>query len=244
MSGDSPRVCLLTGASGRLGTLFCRLYGHRYRIAAVYHTRRVAQSSQMSWHVDPLDPAIRRPVSVPGFAAFAADLGDPRQRPRIIEFALDTFGRVDVLVNAAAITHCAPLLGADVSDANVARMFAVNTLAPLGLAVDLANRFWRTRVEENTALNRNIVNVSSTSGAYVFAQQGSYSASKAALNMLTCHLAEEFAAIGVRVNAIAPDSFPHAVSTESVCDAIARMDQGTLNGELLLIEQQGEPARA
>lgn len=236
MSGDSQRVCLLTGASGRLGTLFCRLYGHRYRIAAVHHTRRAGQSSQMCWSVDPLDPAARKPIGAPGFATFEADLGDPSQVPAVAEFALDTFGRVDVLVNAAAITHCTHLLDGDSNAVDIARVFDVNTIAPLRLAADLANRFWRTRVAENTAMNRNIVNVSSTSGSYVFAGQGAYSASKAALNMLTCHMAEEFAVFGMRVNAIAPDSFPQAISTESVCDAIARMDQGSLNGELLLLE--------
>ena len=89
-------------------------------------------------------------------------------------------------------------------------------------------------------MNRNIVNVSSTSGAYVFAGQGGYSASKAALNMLTCHMADEFAAIGIRVNAVAPDTFPQRVSTESVCDAIARVDQQPISGRLLLLEAEGE----
>jgi NAD(P)-dependent dehydrogenase (short-subunit alcohol dehydrogenase family) len=239
MTCDPQRVCLLTGASGRLGTMFCRLYGHRYRIAAIHHTRRTVQSSQMCWSVDPLDSAVRKPIGVPGFAALEADLSDARQVPRVVEFALDTFGRVDLLVNAAAMAHCAPLFGPDAT-LDVARLFGVNVLAPLQLAVELVNRFWGMRAQDNAAMNRNIVNVSSTSGAYVFAGQGGYSASKAALNMLTCHMAEEFAAIAVRVNALAPDSFPRAVSTESVCDAIARVDHGSLNGKLLLLESEGE----
>ena len=239
MTCDPQRVCLLTGASGRLGTMFCRLYGHRYRIAAIHHTRRTVQSSQMCWSVDPLDSAVRKPIGVPGFAALEADLSDARQVPRVVEFALDTFSRVDLLVNAAAMAHCAPLFGPDAT-LDVARLFGVNVLAPLQLAVELVNRFWGMRAQDNAAMNRNIVNVSSTSGAYVFAGQGGYSASKAALNMLTCHMAEEFGAIGVRVNALAPDSFPRAVSTESVCDAIARVDHASLNGKLLLLESEGE----
>jgi NAD(P)-dependent dehydrogenase (short-subunit alcohol dehydrogenase family) len=239
MSGDPRRVCLFTGASGRLGTMFCRLYGHRYRIVAVHHTRRTVQSSQMCWSIDPLDSSVRKPIGVPGFAALEADLSDPHQVPQVVEFALHTFGRVDVLVNAAAMTHCAPLFGSDAT-LDVARLFGVNVLAPLQLAVELVNRFWGVRARDNAAMNRNIVNVSSTSGAYVFAGQGGYSASKAALNMLTCHMAEELGAIGVRANAVAPDSFPQAVSTESVCDAIARVDHGSLNGKLLLLEREGE----
>lgn len=240
MSEDPQRVCLFTGASGRLGTMFCRLYGHRYRIVAVCHSRRIAQSSQMCWSVDPLAASVRRPVSVPGFAMVEGNIADPLQVPRIVEFALDTFGRVDMLVNAAAIAHGGPLFGAEQTVADVARMFEVNTIAPLRLSVELANRFWRARADENTAMNRSIVNVSSTSGAYVFTGQAGYGASKAALNMLTCHMADEFATIGIRVNAVAPDTFPQRVSTESVCDAIARMDQQTVSGKLLLLEPEGE----
>lgn len=238
MSSDA-RVCLFTGASGRLGTMFCRLYGHRYRIAAVYHTRRTLQSSQMCWSVDPLDPTLRKPIDVPGFAAIEADLSDASQLQRVVEFALDTFGRVDVLVNAAAMAHCAPLFG-PAATLDVARLFGVNVLAPLQLTVELVDRFWGACAQENIARNRNVINVSSTSGAYVFAGQGGYSASKAALNMLTCHMADELSALGIRVNAVAPDSFPQAVSTEAVCDAIARVDRGSLNGKLLLLEREGE----
>jgi NAD(P)-dependent dehydrogenase (short-subunit alcohol dehydrogenase family) len=46
-----------------------------------------------------------------------------------------------------------------------------------------------------------------------------FSASKAALNMFTSHMAEEFSAIGVRVNSVASDSFPGGITTQSVCDA-------------------------
>ncbi len=91
---------------------------------------------------------------------------------------------------------------------------------------------------ENAAFNRSIVNVSSTSGAYIYSNigQSGYAASKAALHMLTCHLAEEFAAFGLRANTLAPDSFPERVTTASVCDAIARVAAGDMNGRMLLLE--------
>jgi glycerate kinase len=46
----------------------------------------------------------------------------------------------------------------------------------------------------------------------------------------------------VRVNAVAPDSFPERISTESVCDAIVRLDQGAMNGAISLQEMPGETA--
>jgi NAD(P)-dependent dehydrogenase (short-subunit alcohol dehydrogenase family) len=242
MSESAKRVCLLTGASGRLGTMFRQLYAHRYLIVAVSHTQTATQLPCMCWHVDPLAPEVRTPARGQGIAAIRGDLTDPEQIPRIVDFALTTFGRVDVLVNAAALVLRAPLTS-ESAIADVTRMLALNTVVPLRLAAEIAQRFWRSRADENSAISRNVINISSTSGAYVFAGmgQGGYSASKAALNMLTCHMAEELADLGIRVNTIAPDSFPERVTTESVCDAIARVDQSAMTGEMLLLEQpQGE----
>jgi NAD(P)-dependent dehydrogenase (short-subunit alcohol dehydrogenase family) len=244
MNGKPKRVCLLTGASGRLGSMFCRLYGHRYEIAAVYRSQPIVPTTTMSWYVDPLDAANRKPASRPRFALIRADLSDPDEISRVVDCALDTFGRVDCLVNAAAYSRWSPLLSAEFAVEDVVRMLDMNAVVPLRLALELARRFWRGRVAENAATNRSIVNVSSTAAAYVFSDlgQSGYGASKAALSMLSCHMAQEFSAIGIRVNAVAPDSFPARVTTESVCDAIARVDRGTKTGEMLLLEPEGETA--
>jgi NAD(P)-dependent dehydrogenase (short-subunit alcohol dehydrogenase family) len=243
LSGEPRRVCLLTGASGRLGSAFLRLYGHRYDIFAVSGTRAVTGPACVTWQFDPLKPAIRTPSASRDFASMNADLTDAMQVSQLVQKALARFGRIDLVVNAAAVVRLGGLTGVDSNViAGVTRMFEVNTVAPLRLALEVARQFWRTRAGENAALNRNIVNVSSTSAAYVFdgQGQGGYSASKAALNMLTCHMAEEFAELGVRVNAVAPDSFPERISTESVCDAIVRLDQGAMNGAISLQEMPSE----
>jgi NAD(P)-dependent dehydrogenase (short-subunit alcohol dehydrogenase family) len=240
MNDKAKRVCLLTGASGRLGSLFCQLYGHRYHIAAVYRTQQVVRPPDMSWQVDPFDPTVRTPLRECRVEAIRADLTVPEQISRVVDTVLDSFGRVDLLINAAADMRCAPLLSRELTMTDVIGMLELNAVVPLRLALELAHRFWASRSTENTELNRNVVNVSSTSGAYIFPGQSAYSASKAALNMLTCHLADEFASFGVRVNSVAPDGFPHHVRTESVCDAIARIDQGASTGKMLLLEAEGE----
>jgi NAD(P)-dependent dehydrogenase (short-subunit alcohol dehydrogenase family) len=133
------------------------------------------------------------------------------------------------------------LTGGEAVAGHLTAMLELNAVVPLRLAVELWQRFWRERPGENTAFNRSIVNVSSTSGAYIYpnAGQSGYAASKAALHMLTCHLAEEFAAFGLRANTVAPDAFPERVTTASVCDAIARLAAGDMNGRMLLLEPGG-----
>jgi NAD(P)-dependent dehydrogenase (short-subunit alcohol dehydrogenase family) len=242
MNTNSLPVCLLTGASGRLGTAFCQLYGHRYQIVAVHCSRPVHQPAEMSWHFDPFNPGVRQRIEGRDVATLQADLSDPAEIPHVVDFALERFGRVDVLVNGAAIVRHVSLTGGEPVAEHVTAMLDMNAVVPLRLAVELAQRFWRGRSEENAAFNRSIVNISSTSGAYIYSNvgQSGYGASKAALNMLTCHLAEEFAAFGVRANTVAPDSFPERVTTASVCDAIARVAAGDMNGKMLLLEPSGE----
>ena len=241
MTANALPVCLLTGASGRLGTLFCQLYRHRFQIVAVQCSRPVHQPAEVCWQIDPFNPGVRQRVERRDVATLQADLSDPGQIPRVVDFALERFGRVDVLVNAAAIVRRVSLTGGERVAEHVTAMLDMNALVPLRLAMELAERFWRGRTEENAAFNRSIINVSSTSGAYIYPNvgQSGYGASKAALNMLTCHLAEEFAAFGLRANTVAPDSFPERVTTASVCDAIARVAAGDLNGRMLLLEASG-----
>src|SRR5262245_7541027 len=241
MNANSLPVCLLTGASGRLGTVFCQLYGHRYRIVAVHCSRPVPEPAEVCWNVDPFNPRVRQRIKGREVAAVQADLSDPAQIRHVIDFALERFGRVDVLVNAAAICRHVSLTGGEPVAEHVAAMLDMNAVVPLRLAVELARRFWHGRIEENAVFNRSIVNVSSTSGAYIYSNigQSGYSASKAALHMLTCHLADEFAAFGLRANTVAPDSFPERVTTASVCDAIARLAAGDMNGTMLLLEPSG-----
>jgi NAD(P)-dependent dehydrogenase (short-subunit alcohol dehydrogenase family) len=242
MTANPLPVCLLTGASGRLGSLFCQLYGHRYRILAVHCSRPVPRPAEVIWHIDPFNPGVRQRIEGRGVATLQADLSDPAQIPRVVDSALDRFGRVDVLVNAAAICHRVSLTGSEPVAEHVAAMLDMNAVVPLRLAVELAQRFWRGRTDENAALNRSIVNISSTSGAYIYSNigQSGYAASKAALHMLTCHLADEFADLGLRANTVAPDAFPERVTTASVCDAIARVAAGDMNGRMLLLEPSGE----
>jgi NAD(P)-dependent dehydrogenase (short-subunit alcohol dehydrogenase family) len=236
------RVCLLTGASGRLGTAFCRGYHARYDIAAVYCDNPLQVPTQSQRFVDPLRPG--EPVHANEDPVFAirADLLDDDGLERVVDQALARFGGIDLLVNAAAISVWAPIVGSDAMLGNLADMLELNAVVPVKLAAAVAARCWRDSPEENRAANRNVVNVSSAAGIYVYpgTGQSGYAASKAALNMVSCHLADEFARFKVRANVVAPNSFPALVSTESVADAIARLDAGDLTGKILVLDNDGE----
>jgi NAD(P)-dependent dehydrogenase (short-subunit alcohol dehydrogenase family) len=234
-------VCLLTGAGGLLGSAFARRFADSYDIIAVWHRQRPVAPTHDQDLVDPLDP--ERDLAVNGYPVYPvkADLSDPRQLKRVVNRALEQFGDIDVVVNAAVFCHWAPILAGGRLLETMDRAFAVNVGVPLALSATLAQRSWAEHVDENLARNRCVVNVSSTAGLYVYpGGQSVYSATKAALNILTCHLADEFEPIGVRVNALAPDAFPSRVPLATVLDGVERLIVGNTTGRILALEPEGE----
>lgn len=229
------RVCLLTGASGVLGNAFCRLYRDRYDIVAIYHEQRPTVVSQLERRVDPLAPAQSLAENEHPVFAVQADLLDDRALGHIVDLALARFDRIDLLINAAAdLRFLGPLLDLDRYAAQATHQMALNALVPIKLAGLVTQRFWQGRTD-NRELRRNVVNISSSSGLHVYPNewQGLYSASKAALNYLTCHLAHDLQPLGVRVNALCPTAFPRLTPTERVARAIIALDEGELTGKVI-----------
>ena len=203
----------------------------------------------------PLATSLRRHAELsdvvldgPPVFTIQADLTLAADVDRVVEVALARFGRVDLLVNAAGCSVWAPIVESEALLASMRRQFETNVEAPLRLAAAVATACWRDRRAENLTANRNVVNVSSIAGEQVYPGQGQsvYAASKAALNMLTRHMASEFETFGVRVNATAPNSFPDRVPTGAVVDAIVALDRGDMTGTIATLDEPAatEPVAA
>lgn len=229
----------MTGASGLFGTAFIRRHASDFDIVAVHDQHEIDYPTQYQQYIDPLDHA--RPFSENAAAVFAvrANLADLRSIELLTDAVLERFAGVDVLINAAAHRQWAGLLH-DGALRDGERHFAVNVLAPLRLAASVADKFWAACCDENIARNRNIINISSTAGLYVYPDLGQtlYSATKAALNFATYHLASEFWHIGVRVNALAPNTFPGIVSTEQVLNETLALDRGADTGRIVVVDAE------
>jgi NAD(P)-dependent dehydrogenase (short-subunit alcohol dehydrogenase family) len=239
--GVMKRVCLFTGASGLLGTAFLERYAHCYEVVAVHHTSPIQFATQDQAFVDPLLPETELPANGHAVHAVCADLSQAAEIDRVLEVALRQFGRVDLLISAAAHRQWSSLLD-PAALRQAERTIAINVLAPMRLAIGLTLRFWGEDPEGNVEANRNIINISSTAGSYVYPDQGQalYATSKAALNHLTYHLASELWDVGVRVNAVAPDTFPARVSIDEILDAVLEFDRSAATGEVRLLAR--EPA--
>ncbi|MFI5728964.1 SDR family NAD(P)-dependent oxidoreductase [Kribbella sp. NPDC051587] len=135
--------------------------------------------------------------SVGGRADFVqADLADLDSVQALAKQAIELGGgHVDVLVNNAGIFPMGPT--ADVAPADFDAAYAVNVRAPFYLVAALAPLM----VQRG---HGSIVNVTTMVATFGMAGAAAYGSSKAALQLLTKSWAAEYAAGGVRVNAVSP----------------------------------------
>lgn len=148
--------------------------------------------------------------SLPEAFAVEVDTADPSAVDRSFELALDTYGQVDVIFNNAGIIGPQTPLH-ETSDEVWRRVMAVNA--------DGAFHVLRRGVRAMLAGRGGaIVNASSSTGLAGKPNMTPYSFSKAGLVGLTRAAAIEYAARGIRVNAVAPT----AVMTDLVAGHIAR----------------------
>jgi NAD(P)-dependent dehydrogenase (short-subunit alcohol dehydrogenase family) len=128
--------------------------------------------------------------------AVGVDIAQRASCEGLVARTVDSFGRVDILVNNAAIDVIEPALTAEPAD--WARIVEVNLTGSFHCA-QLAAR-------QMTASGRGgaIINISSVAGVVGIPHLAAYGAAKAGLNQLTRALAVELAAHRIRVNAVAP----------------------------------------
>ena len=128
---------------------------------------------------------------------YAADVRDPSQMDSLMARAVNTFGRLDILINNAGVGLFQPLAEVSIED-------------------------WRTVLETNLSgvffachaaiplLRRGgggwIINVSSLAGSHPFRGGAAYCASKAGLNALSEVLVQELRDDDIRVSCVAPGS--------------------------------------
>ena len=136
--------------------------------------------------------------------AFAGDLTKEGVPDQLVQHAVDTFGRIDIIVNNAGYTLDAPIH--KMSDDWFQRMLDIHVVAPFRIIRAAAPHLRepaKAERERGEEVFRKIVNISSISGTMGNAGQANYSAGKSAIVGLTKTLAKEWGQFKVNVNAVA-----------------------------------------
>ena len=176
------QVAIVTGASSGIG------FGCATKLAeagmAVVGTGRDAE------RLAELEKAIGDPDRV---ATLAVDLTADDGARRIVDAALERWGRIDFLINNAGVGSPKPLHETD--DETLDYFLGLMLRAPFRLARDVM-----PHMQPGSA----IINVTSTFAVVGGLRGGAYSAAKGGLTALTTHIACQYGPQGIRCNAVAP----------------------------------------
>lgn len=123
------------------------------------------------------------------------DLTLTDQIDALVQFALDAYGRIDIVVNNAARSFLRPLL--DLREDGFDKVFATNVKAPFLLSRAAA----KVMMADGGGRIINVTTVGAERGGPMM---GAYFSSKAALKMLTMCMAVEWAPMNILVNAVGP----------------------------------------
>lgn len=130
------------------------------------------------------------------------DVSDEAAWGAVAKEALERFGRIDVLVNNAAISHFAPLM--DTSKADFQRLLSINLVGCfLGMKAVVPTM--------QAARRGSIVNISSVNGLRGTVGMSAYDAGKWAVRGMSKSVALELAPYGVRVNTVHPGAIDTAM---------------------------------
>ncbi|MFQ5674731.1 MAG: glucose 1-dehydrogenase [bacterium] len=178
------KVALITGASSGIG-----------RATALLFAREGAKVALLGRNTEALNEVSHQIQKDGGQSkALTADVTDDKQCRKAMKDAVENFGRLDILVNAAGIIGTGSIL--DTPAGAWKEMMKIN----------LDSVFWlmQLAVPHLEKTRGNIVNISSVTGLRAFPGVLAYCVSKAGVDQLTRCAALELAPKGVRVNAVNP----------------------------------------
>src|SRR4051794_13775760 len=135
---------------------------------------------------------------------YGCDLTKEGEPDKLVQTAVDAWGRLDIIVNNAGYTLDAPIH--KMSDDWFQKMLDIHVVAPFRVIRAAAPHLRepaKAERERGEEIFRKIVNVSSISGTMGNAGQANYSAGKSAVVGLTKTLAKEWGQFKVNVNAVA-----------------------------------------
>jgi len=180
------RIAVVTGGTQGLGATIARLFAERGAAGLVICGRNAAKGEAKAREIS--DATGVKTVYV------QADLEKVEDARAVIAAADKAFGRIDALVNAAAITDRGTIL--DTSLELFDRMFAVNVRAPFFLMQEAIKVMRREKIEGT------IVNIGSMSAKAGQPFISAYCASKGALETLTKNTAYAVLRNRIRVNGL------------------------------------------
>jgi NAD(P)-dependent dehydrogenase (short-subunit alcohol dehydrogenase family) len=154
-------------------------------------------------------------------------VADFKGAKRIVQCAVDTFGKLNIVVNNAGILRDRMIF--NMAEEDWDQVLAVHLKGTFNMSRH-ACEYWREEHKKGSILNGRIINTSSDSGLLGNVGQTNYGAAKAAVALLAITMDREMAKYGVTCNGIAPVARTR-LTVEATPSTAALMGQPTKEGE-------------
>lgn len=201
------KVFVITGGSRGIGLMLAR--------GLLAAGGKVVISSRKA---EAVDAAVEELAPLGPVRGVAADVGTPEGVAAIVEEVQQAHGRVDVLINNAGATWGAPI--DEFPAAGWEKILSTNVQGVFALTQALLPQL---RAAASAGDPARVINIGSVDGLRApMMENYSYSASKAAVHMLTRYLAKRLAAEQITVNAIAPGPFESKMTAFMLSDDAMR----------------------
>lgn len=186
------KVILVTGASAGMGRCMAETF--------VKEGAKVVAAARRKEVLEELKEAVSGELG--SLEIFAADCSKKEECEKMIDFTVETFGRLDVLVNNAGIMDDSAPAG-EFDEERLHKVFELNTFGVLHAVKKAVNVFLAQGREDDDEDCGNIINISSIGARHHIAGVV-YCASKAAVDAITKNTAYMYMEEGIRCNGIAP----------------------------------------
>ena len=180
------KVALITGGDSGIGRAVAVLYAREGADVAIVHLPEEASDAQQTKEI--IEGVGRRCHTIAG------DVGDPEFCKNAVESTIDTFGKVDILVNNAAFQNSQESI-LDISEAQLEHTFRTNIFGYFHMV-----KAALPHLKPGSA----IINTGSITGLNGSKELLDYSATKGAIHAFTKSLAQNLVEKQIRVNCVAP----------------------------------------
>lgn len=196
------RIVLITGCSSGIGkALAIEFLNNGFRVIATARKKKdVLDLEEMGCHIEQLD------------------MTNLDNQLKVVENTINTFGKIDILINNAGYGLMAPTI--DLTEEKIHQQFTTNVYAP----ISLTQKNVPSMKQNGAGL---IVNIVSISGLVTTPFSGAYCASKAALHSFSDALRMELKPFGIKVMTVQPGAIKSNFGEASMKRAISNFSENS-----------------
>ena len=186
------RVALITGATGGIGSAIATEFFKSGATVIITGRNSVKTDTTIGNIIKNVGADIVDMLSIHGVKM---DLSEPNSGKQLVQYAISKFGKIDILVNNAAVTDGRPITYSEPEF--VEHMMMVNYQQPYQLVRNVLPYMRKAQYGR-------IINITSLTGQCGDPGMSAYASSKAALHALSQSIAVEYGRYNITANSIAP----------------------------------------